>query len=68
MGITSCAIRAIEKGALVGKHKVTVNTACSEGPAARFEKEKVPAKYNSKTTLEKGVASGPNTIQSPSLV
>jgi hypothetical protein len=62
-----CQLRYIagEKGALAGRHKVTVNTACAEGAAAKFDKEKVPAKYNAKSTLEDEVLNGPNTIDLP---
>ncbi len=50
---------------MVGRHRVTVNTACAEGAAAKFDKEKVPAKYNSKTTLEEEVTRGRNEIDLP---
>lgn len=54
---------ANENGALIGKHKVTVTTACAEGAAAKYDKEKVPARYqNTNTTLEKEVVSGANKI------
>jgi hypothetical protein len=44
------------RGAKIGKHRVTIRTAGVEAP----EKETVPARYNSKTTLEVEVKSDQN--------
>jgi len=49
-------------GAKIGPHKVTIRTAGAEDTEAAHEKERVPAKYNEKTTLECEVKSGENTF------
>jgi hypothetical protein len=54
------------KGALVGKHKVSIRTFREKDPDAedpaghRGAAEKVPAKYNAATTLEREVSPGKN--------
>jgi len=51
-------------GALIGMHKVMVTTPSeSDAPdPSGIEKDPIPAHYNTKTTLEKEVKAGDNTI------
>jgi len=51
-------------GATFGPHKVTITTyyADDSSPEALQSKEKIPAKYNTKTTLSAEVAPGENLI------
>ena len=48
------------KGAVIGPHKVTITTASEAAP-----QEKLPARYNRQTELNKEVAAGANTIDFP---
>jgi len=47
-------------GAQVGKHKISIHTSGTEETDETGEEERAPAKYNTKTTLEREVAGGDN--------
>ena len=51
-------------GAKVGKHTVSISTHRIEyeGDEEKEIPEKVPAEYNTESTLQKDVKAGPNTI------
>lgn len=54
-----------KKGAVVGTHKVVITSKTgvdAEGNEIADEEEKVPAKYNSESTLTEEVKAGANTI------
>ena len=58
-----------EDGAEIGEHTVSISTYRAANPEAdpptTLVPEKVPAKYNSQTTLKADVKSGSNTIDFP---
>jgi len=47
-------------GARLGKHKVSIHTSGTEETGRTHEKERVPVRYNTETTLEREVAGGGN--------
>jgi hypothetical protein len=47
-------------GAQLGNHKVRIYTSGTEETAVTHEKERVPAIYNTQTTLEREVVGGDN--------
>lgn len=55
-----------EKGAKIGSHKVRITTpqeeAPEEGEATKKTEEKIPAEYNTKTTLTADVKAGDNVF------
>lgn len=57
------------KGALIGQHKVTVRTEIpGEDGQPPIAKEKLPAKYHSRTELTADVKAGSNTFDFPLVV
>lgn len=59
-----------EKGAKIGKHKVVITTfeeptVEDDGSVSGGMPERIPAKFNTSTTLEKEVAAGENVIDFP---
>lgn len=63
-GVYTLSYTVDSQGALIGNHKVMVTTPSeSEAPdPSGVEKDPIPPHYNTKTTLEKEVKAGDNTI------
>lgn len=63
-GYYTLSYTAEAQGALIGKHKVMVTSqSTSDAPdPSGVEKDTIPPHYNTKTTLEKEVKAGDNTI------
>lgn len=61
-GNYSLSYNATSKGALIGKHRVMVTTPTDAPDPSGQNKDPIPEHYNLKTTLEKDVEAGDNSI------
>ena len=53
---------ASESGAIVGPNRVEITTFWPDGEPGEGQRETIPEKYNSKSTLKREVKSGSNTF------